>query len=79
MTTTAKFNHETGVHCTSSALRNVLEFHNIKMTEAMIFGLGSGMSLAYLSFPKTEPFFGGRNKDFVHFVYITVYTPVECL
>ncbi|MHA1169031.1 MAG: BtrH N-terminal domain-containing protein [Candidatus Hodarchaeales archaeon] len=59
------FNHETGVHCTSSALRNVLEFHGIKMSEAMVFGLGSGMSLAYLNIPRTEPFFGGRSKDFV--------------
>lgn len=59
------FRHEPGVHCTSSALRDVFEFHGEKMSEAMIFGLGGGMTLAYLKIPKMEPFFGGRNKDFV--------------
>ena len=59
------FNHQSGVHCTSSALRNVLEFHGVKMSEAMVFGLGVGMNLGYLKIPGMEPFFGGRNKDFV--------------
>ena len=59
------FKHQTGVHCTSSALRNVLEFHGVKMSEAMVFGLGLGMNLGYLKIPGMEPFFGGRNKDFV--------------
>jgi hypothetical protein len=59
------FTHRTGVHCTSSALRNVFEFHGAKMSEAMIFGLGNGMTLGYLKIPRMEPFFGGRNKDFV--------------
>ncbi|MHA2155840.1 MAG: BtrH N-terminal domain-containing protein [Candidatus Hodarchaeales archaeon] len=59
------FKHEPGVHCTSSAVRDVFEFHGWKMSEALIFGLGSGMTLAYLKIPKMIPFFGGRNKDFV--------------
>ena len=59
------FHHQKGVHCTSSALRNVFEFHNVRMSEAMVFGLGLGMSLSYLKIPGMEPFFGGRNKDFV--------------
>ena len=59
------FRHEPGVHCTSSAVRDVFEFHGWKMSEAMIFGIGSGMTLAYLKIPKMEPFFGGRNRDFV--------------
>ena len=59
------FTHETGVHCTSSAVRNVFEFHGVKMTEAMVFGLGSGMSLGYLKIPRMTPFFGGRNRDFI--------------
>ncbi len=59
------FRHEVGVHCTSSAVRNVFEFHGWKMSEAMVFGLGSGMTLAYIKFPRMTPFFGGRNKDFI--------------
>ncbi|MHA1543430.1 MAG: BtrH N-terminal domain-containing protein [Candidatus Hodarchaeales archaeon] len=59
------FHHQSGVHCTSSALRNVFAFHGEDMTEAMVFGLGLGMSLSYLKIPGMEPFFGGRNKDFV--------------
>jgi hypothetical protein len=59
------FHHQPGVHCTSSALRNVFAFHGANMTEAMVFGLGLGMSLGYLKIPGMEPFFGGRNKDFV--------------
>ncbi len=59
------YRHEPGVHCTSSAVRDVFEFYGWKMSEAMIFGLASGMTLAYLKIPKMTPFFGGRNKDFV--------------
>ena len=59
------FHHRKGVHCTSSALRNVFEFHTVKLSEAMVFGLGLGMGLSYLKIPGMEPFFGGRNKDFV--------------
>lgn len=59
------FNHETGVHCTSSSIRNVFEFHGVKMTEAMVFGIGIGMTLGYLKIPRMTPFFGGRNRDFV--------------
>ncbi len=59
------FHHQVGVHCTSSALRNVFEFHKVNLSEAMVFGLGLGMSLSYLKIPGMDPFFGGRNKDFV--------------
>ena len=59
------FKHVPGVHCTSSAVRDVFEFHGWKMSEARVFGLGSGMTLGYLKIPRMVPFFGGRNKDFV--------------
>ena len=65
LTVIPDFHHQPGVHCTSSALRNVFAFHGEDMTEAMVFGLGLGMSLSYLKIPGMEPFFGGRNKDFV--------------
>ncbi|MHA2297297.1 MAG: BtrH N-terminal domain-containing protein [Candidatus Hodarchaeales archaeon] len=59
------FIHRIGVHCTSSAIRNVFEFHSVKMSEALLFGLGSGMSLSYLKIWGSDPFFGGRSKDIV--------------
>jgi hypothetical protein len=57
------FIHRIGVHCTSSALRNLFEFNGIKLSEAMVFGLGSGMGLGYLKFPRQDPMIGGRNKE----------------
>ncbi|MHA1226329.1 MAG: BtrH N-terminal domain-containing protein [Candidatus Hodarchaeales archaeon] len=59
----AGFNYRPGVHCTSSALRNIFEFYGVNFSEAMIFGLGSGMSLAYIAL-KGMNTIGGRNKDF---------------
>ncbi|MHA1989809.1 MAG: BtrH N-terminal domain-containing protein [Candidatus Hodarchaeales archaeon] len=57
------FIHHPGVHCTSTALRNVLEFNGIKLSEEMVFGLGSGMNIGYLKFPGQNPMIGGRSKD----------------
>ncbi|MFW9996836.1 MAG: BtrH N-terminal domain-containing protein [Candidatus Odinarchaeota archaeon] len=59
------FIHRIGVHCTSSAIRNVFEFHGVKMSEALLFGMGSGLGLGYLKIWGSEPFFGGRSKDFI--------------
>jgi hypothetical protein len=58
-----RFIHRPGVHCTSTALRNVLEFNGIKLSEEMVFGLGSGMGIGYLKFPGQNPMIGGRSKD----------------
>jgi hypothetical protein len=63
---TKGFNHLPGVHCTSSAVRNVFEFHGYKMSESMIFGQGSGMGLAYINFRGMKnPIIGGRSNSFV--------------
>jgi len=58
------FIHRPGVHCTSTALRDIFEFNGLKMTEAMIFGLGSGMGMGYLKFRGQEPMIGGRQNNF---------------
>lgn len=55
-----RFKHEPGVHCTSTALRNIFEFHGIKLSEAMIFGLGSGMGLSFGDFGGKTETIGGR-------------------
>ncbi len=60
----AGFTHKPGVHCTSSALRNVFEFNGIPLSEEMIFGLGNGMGLGYLKFKNKNPMIGGRQNDF---------------
>jgi hypothetical protein len=41
------FKHYPGVHCESSALRNVLAYHGFKFSEPMIFGLGEGLGFTY--------------------------------
>lgn len=40
--------HRTGLHCGSSAIRDLLEFHGICLSEAFCFGLGSGLGITYL-------------------------------
>jgi len=42
------FRHQTGEHCASTAIRNVLRFHGIALSEAMVFGLASGLGFFYL-------------------------------
>jgi hypothetical protein len=58
------FHHVPGVHCTSSALRDVFEFHGLKMSEALIFGLGSGLGLSYGKLGGKTPIMGGRQYKF---------------
>jgi hypothetical protein len=41
--------HRIGKHCGSSAIRDLLEFHGIPLTEAYCFGLGSGLGITYLA------------------------------
>lgn len=43
--------HRPGRHCGSSAIRDLLEFHGTTLTEAMCFGLGSGLGITYLTLP----------------------------
>jgi len=64
------FVHRVGVHCESSALRDIFEFHGFKFSEAMIFGLGSGLGFVYWHSKRgnkvllpTYPFVGGRARD----------------
>ena len=43
--------HRPGRHCGSSAIRDLLEFHGTALTEAMCFGLVSGLGITYLTLP----------------------------
>jgi hypothetical protein len=54
--------HTPGNHCGSTALRNLLAFHGIKLSEEMAFGLGAGASFYYLALEDASPsrWFNGR-------------------
>jgi len=54
--------HTPGHHCGSTALRNLLGFHGIEISEEMAFGLGAGASFYYLVLEDTSPsrWFNGR-------------------
>ena len=58
------FVHQPGVHCASSALRNVFEHNSIKLSEELIFGIGAGLGIGYLKFPNQNPMIGGRRNGF---------------
>lgn len=56
------FVHTPGNHCGSTALRNLLAFHGVEVSEEMAFGLGAGAGFYYLALDDTSPsrWFNGR-------------------
>jgi len=56
------FVHRPGLHCGSSSLRDVLEFHGHKFSEDIVFGLDCGLGFAYWPAKGAVPpiFVGGR-------------------
>ena len=54
--------HRVGEHCASTALRNLLAFRGTELSEAMVFGLASGVGFVYLENPELSPtrLFHGR-------------------
>ena len=49
------YRHAPGNHCGSTALRNVLAFHGLEMTEEMALGLGAGISFYYVVLEDSSP------------------------
>ncbi len=47
-----KFEHGMSAHCENGVTGNLLRYYNIKLSEAMVFGLGSGLFFTYLPFIK---------------------------
>ena len=43
--------HRPGNHCASTALADLINFHDIKWSEAMVFGLGQGLGIWYVGMP----------------------------
>lgn len=57
------FVHYPGVHCESSAIRDILAFHGLRLSEPTVFGLGSGLGFIYWDMKRMPfPFVGGRVK-----------------
>ena len=62
MTMVPGYRHVPGNHCGSTALRNLLAFHGLELTEEMAFGLGAGACFYYLALDGQSPsrFTNGR-------------------
>jgi len=56
-----EFVHRPGVHCGSTSLRDVFEFHGHKFSEDMVFGLNCGLGFVYWPMKRSIPpiFIGG--------------------
>ena len=62
MPTVPGYTHTPGNHCGSTALRNLLAFHGVEISEEMAFGLGAGAGFYYLALDDASPsrWFNGR-------------------
>lgn len=60
-----KFVHKQGKHCGSTAIRNILNYYGISLSEEMCFGLGAGIGFAYYILPEINPpvYIAGRSND----------------
>jgi len=56
------YRHRPGHHCGSTALRNLLAFHGVEISEEMALGLGAGVSFYYVPLDGQSPsrFINGR-------------------
>src|SRR4051794_3460927 len=56
------YRHLPGHHCGSTALRNLLGFHGVEVSEEMAFGLGAGACFYYVTLEDASPsrWFNGR-------------------
>ena len=69
--------HRPGRHCGSSAIRDLLEYHGLFMSEACCFGLGAGLGITYVEIPGTStPFIVHvRSMGFEEKVFNTLEVP----
>jgi len=56
------FEHRTGDHCASTALSNMLGYHGLPISEAMVVGLAGGLGFSYIRHDDLSPtrMFHGR-------------------
>ena len=61
------FPHQMGQDCATSALRGLLEFHGLPLSEAMVFGLGEGLYFWYAELQESPlPVMLGQNVFLEH-------------
>lgn len=46
------FNHKQAAHCENGVTSNLLNYYGIKLSEPMVFGIGSGLFFSYMPFLK---------------------------
>lgn len=46
------FEHKQAGHCETGALRNLLNYNGLKISEPMVFGIGAGLFFSYIPFVK---------------------------
>lgn len=73
------FEHIVGAHCSSTSVQNVLRYDGIALSEAMVFGLGSGLGFFYIHDDTGSPThrFNGRAADLEGNFYRTVEHPLQ--
>jgi uncharacterized protein DUF4872/butirosin biosynthesis protein H-like len=61
----ANFPHVPGIHCSSSSIADILRYDGQRLSEAMVFGLGSGLGFIFSNDPRHSPAyrFNGRALD----------------
>ncbi len=74
-----RFPHQVGHHCSSSAVRSVLAYDGLNLSEALVFGLGSGVGFFYSVEPEGSPTrrFNGRAPDLEGNLYRLAGSPLE--
>lgn len=73
------FKHEIGVHCGSTTIREMFLFDGVPVSEAMIFGLGSGLGFFYVKDAPSKPHhrFNGRCADLETSFYDRINQPIQ--
>ena len=73
------FDNLVGRHCSSSALRSVLAYDGVRLSEAVVFGLGSGLGFFYAVEAGRSPSrrFNGRAPDLEGNFYRLVGQPLK--
>jgi len=73
------YDHRGGEHCASTAMRNVLAFYGVEISEAMVFGLGAGLGFFYLRKDEVSPsrMFHGRTLSFESDFFANAGIPFE--
>jgi hypothetical protein len=64
------FNSFGGKHCQTTALKTILDYHDLHLSEELLFGLGGGISFIYwymkkMPYPMVGGRFGGRHEEFL--------------